>query len=722
MGTDKYFIGWGLFVKMSKDLSVGDVHQALKSRLENQSSGVSNALLELAAQYWTIPATELNKPTAGYYAMDLFDKLPFSLGDLFEQIPETFQFWDLRASEKLENALIGDIQNLRSFGQIALESPAWLQSRSGLSKKPRIELLTLLILRNCHIGIRALASDVTISTEDFLAPRERVVHPYLQAEFEIFPEDEIVSWPDYWASKSTTTGGRRSAMNAEARGDEDVLKSLEDTSGIQNAILSRRILSEKPDSLGAIGATFSLSRERIRQIEVTIRAALERWISDTPELERYRADVLARASRVNAIDFAEMKSDLPSKRIGTWSAFEVVLRTADGLHQFGSYLSTKSANELRLLARELTTSRTGKFGRSEFAKEAAASGLDPHSLLNLLEQEKLIVEIEGELFYQNETLKERAIEALSRRGLPIGIDVIFMFSPPNKSLGSLKNLLFTDPAFTRTAKTKVGLTSWNLDSYSTIPEEIAKAIEHRPMIAIDDLTDDLVTRLEVSASSVRAYASTWPFEIINGKVVRSMSVEIQSSKESSEEKNLWKLRDCLVWATRIIPDHVRGSGSAIPKTLCRELGLANDKDAEFITPSGQFVRVGLMGLGWAIGSIRKLVELRSLHPGDWCFYVFRGRHFDILKTSENEVERFKDLLSTFSPELNTSDLIEFEIELKSMLFLPNAFSMPSVFSALKSRESRQLSEYIKQIFPQSLANEISDNHSKSSRFVIKSVE
>jgi hypothetical protein len=84
MDHDKYFIGWGHLLKTSINISVGDVHQTLKSRLESPSSGVSSALLGVARQYWSIPAAELNLPTAAYYASDLFEKLPFDLRALFE--------------------------------------------------------------------------------------------------------------------------------------------------------------------------------------------------------------------------------------------------------------------------------------------------------------------------------------------------------------------------------------------------------------------------------------------------------------------------------------------------------------------------------------------------------------------------------------------------------------------------------------------------------------
>ena len=280
----------------------------------------------------------------------------------------------------------------------------------------------------------------------------------------------------------------------------------------------------------------------------------------------------------------------------------------------------------------------------------------------------------------------------------------------------------SDATFTRTSKSRFGLSRWNLDSYSTIPEEISKALGRSESLYLYELTQELTQRFDVSPSSVVAYANTWPFEVKNGVVTRSTDSTITASREASEEAGLWRCGTRLVWATQINKDHMRGSGTAVPKTLCKELQLTNDKILELSTPIATIVKLALTGIHWAIGSVRQLVEEQRLEIGDWCFFVFDASSFSLMKTSCDSVERFEHLLREFFPDLELSSLGQLEATLKSITFLPAHYSMASVFSALKSRGDIELVAFLSGIFPQNLAHEIRDNHSNSARFIIKSVD
>tara|TARA_B110000503_G_scaffold140942_1_gene233120 strand:- start:499 stop:2649 length:2151 start_codon:yes stop_codon:yes gene_type:complete len=715
---------------LGKYLTLGDVHPVLKSTLDRPDVAISSAIRSNLHQFWEIPAVELNNPTAAYYAIEAFDNLSMPLSQLFEQIPQELEFWDLRCSEKLQTALFRDSASITRFSQISQETPAWLQSLRFVAKTTRIELLTLLIIRNCHLGLRALATDIPMEVEDSLRPRERVTDPWFYSSSgpwfnysnEIFSDDVVISREHRTASGIERRFDTRSDKQKPKSDYEKIMEILEGASGVHAEILSRRIILDKPDTLDAVAANFNLTRERIRQIEVKIRSVLESWISNSQALSDARAEILQRATRIVAIDSYDEESGPLSQKVGDWTAFEIVVGLSKDLQSLDGYLSTRTEIQLKEEVRNFTTNRTSFWGLVQFFEEAERSNLNSEVLFDIAKSRDWIVEIEGQIFSTSSTLRDQAVEILARHGSPLSRADIYKFLPTKGSMNSLRNLLSTDQAFVRTTKSKFGLATWNLEAYSTIPREIAKALENAEEVRLDELTKELSERFEVSPSSVQAYATSWPFEVRNGRVLRSSSNAVSTTKEASEEKDLWSCGSQLIWATQVNNEHRRGSGTAVPRVLCKELNLSNEKSVRLATANGSSLRLGLAGLNWAIGSVRELLEAQAVEVGDWCFFVFDERSFTLIKTSQDAVERFEQLLSKFLPSLDLSDLKQLESALKAMLFLPTNYSMASVFSALKSRSDVELSHFLKGIFPENIAYEMSKNHSSDSRFIIKSVD
>jgi hypothetical protein len=707
---------------LSKHLTLVDMHSKLNSKLEDPSFEIPSSIRFRIGEFWKIPALELNSPTAAFYAIEVFERLSIPMEELFEHIPSDFQFWDLHCSEKLEGALFGSTRNLKNFSEISSNTPAWLHSLANLSKKPRIELLALLILRNCQLGIKALAEDLPTSVVDSLKARERVIDPWFKPNFDERPGDVLTSWGDYLAAGRGDGKQGRQTKRRPASESESTLRRLEDSTGVYAEVLRSRVLKDKPTSLEMIGSQFNLTKERVRQIEVKIRSALEFWITDSQQVAEARSEILKSASQIVRIEPRLYEVGSLSKKIGEWTAFEIICATSSELHTLDEFLSTHSESQLRDLVIDFTTNRSSLFGRVEFFELAEASNFDSNALFHVAISRSWIVEIAGQLFSAQATLMSRAEEVLGRFGAPMEIEEIFKFSPEKRSLRSLRNLLMSEAAFTRTSKSKFALSQWNLNGYSTIQEEIAKTLERLDPSDLKQLTQDLAERFGVSPSSVIAYASSWPFEVKNGYVSYSSNNRISTSKDPSEEKELWKCGGKLIWATEIKSEHKRGSGTPVPKALCKELGLTNDTHLDLATPLGTVLRLSLTGIHWALGSVRQILDEEALEPGDWCFFVFDRESLTVKRTKKREVERFEHLIGEFHPELEPRSLEQFEGALKEMLFLPSHYSVASVFSALQSRGDSELVGFLREIFPKNMANEIEDNHSNRSKFIVKSVD
>ena len=127
-----------------------------------------------------------------------------------------------------------------------------------------------------------IAKRLNVSRKDVIEMEKRLNQPDLSLNAPLRnrePEERITTLPSPSRSAEEEYGKRQ--LNALLRKRTRQLKKHLDTRG--KAILERRVLSAKPDTLQTLGTAFGVSRERIRQVERRIIQKLRTFLLDRHE-------------------------------------------------------------------------------------------------------------------------------------------------------------------------------------------------------------------------------------------------------------------------------------------------------------------------------------------------------------------------------------------------------------------------------------------------------
>ena len=128
--------------------------------------------------------------------------------------------------------------------------------------------------------INAIASDLNVDPKDVLLMEERLsAH---DPSFDINPadDDEHVAPAAYFADSTFEPSQQLEALETETDGREQLLKALDKLDERSRDIVTRRWLLEPKETLQTLAAKYSVSAERIRQIEKSAFACLRGEIAD----------------------------------------------------------------------------------------------------------------------------------------------------------------------------------------------------------------------------------------------------------------------------------------------------------------------------------------------------------------------------------------------------------------------------------------------------------
>ncbi len=296
----------------------------------------------------------------------------------------------------------------------------------------------------------------------------------------------------------------------------------ESLSPVERLVLERRILTWEPATLAAIGHTTNLSRERIRQLEKPLRAAVESTVGQP----------------MGAI--ATLMHEQLGPVVSEGDIEEHISST------FSTTISPDATEEATDLARQLLRAQLGYsckdricLGREAIAVvgdlQGAARSLaddvglvDENILRTRLPDEcwqkhwDVLVDcsdlhrLNGHLALRS-TAKAQVKAALLTIGRPATKkEVAELCGLPPDRTGAQLSLL---PYVVRADKTRWGLTEWIDDEYEGIPAEIVQRIEEDGgSTRLDRLLDEIPRRFGVSESSVKAYVDTPAFRTAHGWV------------------------------------------------------------------------------------------------------------------------------------------------------------------------------------------------------------
>ncbi|TDE44219.1 hypothetical protein E1295_25425 [Nonomuraea mesophila] len=406
---------------------------------------------------------------------------------------------------------------------------------------------------------------------------------------------------------------------------DDLFGSLDDR---QRAIARDRLYATQRATLDELAQRFSVTRERIRQIERDLREHVEAWLGK-PEAAALAAHVSWLRGRLgSAVPADDLQAAVPwhaaelrSLGIPAWRFVRTLLT---GYEQSDGWLVAGGADDLREKTRQLFAD--GPHPLAEAVTMVAQLGVREDVAERWILGVPQLRVLGTHVVPWPRSINEKAEAVLAVAGTPLSPEDIQERIGEDYSLVGIRNQLTADDRFRRVDRNKYGLTRWGGDEYLGIREMIAREIERAGGEAsVSTIVTNLTSRYDVSESSVRAYSGGPGFERTQRGWIRvagtSPSGEVepyQPRKGVSETRRSFRSRDGRWWhRVDINAEHLRGSGSPLPTGFAAYLGMAPGGSLTASTPTGDVV------ISWhnqpTMGSIRNVLADFKASEGDHVF-------------------------------------------------------------------------------------------------------
>lgn len=419
------------------------------------------------------------------------------------------------------------------------------------------------------------------------------------------------------------------------------------------AILNRRLLDGA--TLAELGQQFGVSRERVRQLENALLAALA---DAGPNCEILRTGLFHRYAPLALI--SQLRNDMPGlftvpngmsapllnlvSLTGTaGAAVPQAQWSIDGEWFIAHGFEDKFTTAVEQL--------TDDFGIAPLSELAATLGIPEEIVREWIAQRTMYKIFEGHLFTKVTSVSDRAVALLAHRGKPMHIDAIAAVITDRNSRG-IDGRLALDPRTKRCAPGTWALAQWELEEWTTIADYISRRIDDAVTQGQDGvLLDDVIagaTAFGVSENSVRTFAAGGEFVVEDGYVRKRSDEEMEPIDATPEESRNLYLRDgqwCLLLT--INRDHMRGSGSAIPAGIAGMYGLGYGEEKLLPSRLGD-QRIAVGRTNTSMSTISRFVNDMQLAEGERVWIHF-GDTFDITRApAENpDAEGLAALVNAF---------------------------------------------------------------------------
>jgi hypothetical protein len=504
-----------------------------------------------------------------------------------------------------------------------------------------------------------------------------------------------------------------------------LFSKFEEASDLQKAVITQRICGEKSATLQLIADLHGVTRERARQIETSSRVEYEAVVSSSSQAQ-YLVRMIKKLSQ-SVLPVRLLREQFPE--VSTYETLEglsdidIILGFEESIYIFESLASSLTEEELtqQLAKICISTPTMGLLSERSFREQIAPLG-DIEALITYGMSKGLFELKHGSVYPSRVGLGDLAELVLGASGEPIDFNELSDLVLAKRSPKSLRNVLFGDERFVRTSLTDWALSSWGLEEYSNIRDEIEEALEEAGEIEVSKLAAELSEKFGVSASSVYSYASAWPFQIINGRVSKTSDSSVVYNRSLAESRNVFKVLGVPAIRLQYTSEHARGSGTTLSKAAAVILRL-NHGDKREVQVSGTAFRLSLSHVRThpTIGSIRAIAESLSAEVGDSLLFLID----EIASVARFEAGFELDVatvLSLFNEDASQRNEDVLLNIMREFLLLSESDTFPAVFAALRAREEFRIEGELREILGDNEAFNLRLNLRSESKFKIKSIK
>lgn len=400
-------------------------------------------------------------------------------------------------------------------------------------------------------------------------------------------------------------------------------------------VVRERFVAPQPRTLAQLGEQFGVSRERVRQIEAAVRSRMTAAFVFGTGVGSLLASMRVEIQPVCALDrliarHPELARNVPELGVPLWLVLD---RLDDYFEVTDGWAAAPDVERAREQTRTLL---------EDFETPDGVAPLDAVENRTHMPKDELRAWLvwcgyqilDGKVLIRTTTAADHAAALLAVAGEPLKLDEILARMTPTRSSGTVSNVLGADERFVRTDRTTWALASWDLDAYTSIRDQVGRALDAAGgEITLDDLVRDLTARFQIAPSSVNTYASAGEFEVVQG-VVRRRTAPEMPQKGPADTRRLFRHRKHWRYRLTVNRDHLRGSGFTVPSGVAVLVGCTPGVSVELVS------RLGTQSIRWngpqaASGTIRRFLEDIQAVENDVVYLEFwSDARFDVTPASD----------------------------------------------------------------------------------------
>jgi len=355
---------------------------------------------------------------------------------------------------------------------------------------------------------------------------------------------------------------------------------------MENGILTLRLLANDPLTLVELGEKFDVTRERIRQVESSVRERVSLYLaSETDPMVLWLFDLVI--DKLGSCFFKdhEYTNQLEEKYFGGVDPENIepieslLFKLYGGYEEEDGWYFKKSSISESPVGKTFTEELFAQDEMIEFEKvseQCRNLGMQEVFVSEAIKQNGHIKQIGTCLVRWDGSLTDKCVAVLTLSGQPMSLDAISEMAGEPLTARGISSRLSEDERVKRVTKSKWDLRSSSNKEYKGIvPSMIDYLVEQKNPVSTDKLVSYMAETYETNETSSRLYLDAPVFSISNGYVsLRDDLKTFPVSTDFSRVKNVKLLGEHeFEYTIDVDEELLSGSGRGFPVQCAGKLGM-----------------------------------------------------------------------------------------------------------------------------------------------------
>ena len=385
-------------------------------------------------------------------------------------------------------------------------------------------------------------------------------------------------------------------------------------------------------TLEDLGAQFSVSRERIRQIANKLSRQFEAFLKGLSGRPiRWRCEHIR--SKIGVAAPKDQVDHLLAAPEGTID-FRPVLVSVAGYESQSEWFVSKTgkyADPVACIA--LMADKHGCIDEERLTDALNEWGLHRDLHERWMLRSSGVQKMPSGRFYLNGTsIGDRMVANLADIGYAVTVDTLMEYRNEEKSVYSVRNVVASDPRIVRVSRSEWGLRDWDAPQYESVAAAIRDLlIQDGRSMHINEITLRLKEDFSVAENTVRTYCAIAPMFVCDGHSVRLRKNNepflyeegLLGDKSGVGVFHLGNHRLALL--LEVDADMERGSGRRLSMAAGALLSLQPNDELAFVDSTGIEIKVTFPEsslIGPLLGSVRSVLEFTGARRGELLTLIF----------------------------------------------------------------------------------------------------